>query len=211
METKPCTRCKKVKLLSEFGIDSRLKSGIRADCKECNRLLALKYRNENLEKARASSRNWAKKNPKKATENKLRWAKENREKVLQQGKEYHARNRGNRLAAQKAVRAANPEKYRELTKVWRKENMGYVLAKNAERRAAKMQRTPAWLTEIDLKNIKALYIKARQKTESTGEPWHVDHIIPLQGELVSGLHVPSNLRVIPGIENLKKRHKYEIE
>jgi len=208
MKTKACTKCKNIKLLAEFGIDNRLKSGIRADCKECNRTAALKYRNSNLEKARASCKNWAEKNPKKASENKLRWAKENKEKVLQQGREYHARNRDKRLAAQKVSRATNPEKYRRLTKAWRKENMGYVLAKNAARRAAKMQRTPLWLTKEDLKAIETLYIMARHKTKTTGKPWHVDHIIPLQGELVSGLHVPSNLQVILGVENLRKRHKY---
>ena len=40
--------------------------------------------------------------------------------------------------------------------------------------------------------------------------WHVDHIIPLQGKNVSGLHVFSNLRVIPGEENVKKSNKYHV-
>ena len=40
---------------------------------------------------------------------------------------------------------------------------------------------------------------------------HVDHIIPLQGAIVSGLHVEGNLRVITATENMIKRNRYEVE
>jgi hypothetical protein len=208
VETKTCTKCKKIKLITEFGVDNRLKNGIRADCKECNRAAALNYRNNNLEKARASCRNWAAKNPKKATELKLRWARENKEKVLQQGREYHHRNRNKRLASQKAVRAANPKKYAAKQREWRKNNMDYVLSINALRLSNKLQRTPKWLTQEDKEKIRLVYKEAKCLTETTGEQYHVDHIIPLQGELVSGLHVPNNLQILHWKDNLSKRHKY---
>jgi hypothetical protein len=48
------------------------------------------------------------------------------------------------------------------------------------------------------------------QSKVTGEPWHVDHIIPLQGKLVSGLHVPSNLQAMRGIENISKKNKFEV-
>jgi hypothetical protein len=164
-----------------------------------------------LEKARASCRNWAIKNPKKATELKLRWVRENKEKALQQGREYHYRNRDKRLASQKAVRAADLKKYAAKQQEWRKNNMDYILSINALRRANKLQRTPKWLTEEDKKKIKSIYKNARHLTVTTGEQHHVDHIIPLQGELVSGLHVPSNLQVLHWRDNLSKRHKYTPE
>jgi hypothetical protein len=47
-------------------------------------------------------------------------------------------------------------------------------------------------------------------TRVNNEPWHVDHIIPLQGDLVSGLHVPSNLQVMRGVENVRKNKKFEV-
>ena len=67
---------------------------------------------------------------------------------------------------------------------------------------------PIW---ADAEKIKELYKQAVIKSKETGIQWHVDHIIPLQGELVSGLHVPENLQVIPGIENVKKANRYIIE
>lgn len=81
-------------------------------------------------------------------------------------------------------------------------------ASNAKRRAAKIHRTPSWLDATDWWTIEQFYKEAKRKTETYLEPWHVDHIVPLQGDNVSGLHVPWNLRVIRGSENLKKHNKY---
>jgi 5-methylcytosine-specific restriction endonuclease McrA len=47
--------------------------------------------------------------------------------------------------------------------------------------------------------------------KSTGVQWHVDHIIPLQGKNVSGLHVPENLQVIQGSLNIKKGNRFDNE
>jgi hypothetical protein len=85
-----------------------------------------------------------------------------------------------------------------------------VLADCANRRAAKIQRTPAWLTEFDKLKIKCLYQLAAMRNRESDRKWHVDHIIPLQGEFVSGLHVPDNLRVILAIDNLRKNNLYEV-
>jgi hypothetical protein len=43
-----------------------------------------------------------------------------------------------------------------------------------------------------------------------GFQWEVDHIIPLQGKFVSGLHVPTNLQVVPSIINRQKHNRYEV-
>ena len=80
----------------------------------------------------------------------------------------------------------------------------------AKRRAAKIHRTPKWLTEHDHKVIKAFYSVAQMLTRVNKEEWHVDHDIPLQGKLVSGLHVPKNLKLMRGIENETKRNFFEI-
>ena len=74
---------------------------------------------------------------------------------------------------------------------------------------AKLQRTPSWLSKDDLWMIKEIYELAALRTKMSGFLWHVDHIIPIRGKNVSGLHVPSNLQVIPWIENVKKCNKFD--
>ena len=86
------------------------------------------------------------------------------------------------------------------------ENPEQYAAKTAKRRAAELQRTPAWDPHAHL--IMAKYQLATMLTKASGIVHHVDHIIPLQGRKVSGLHVFSNLRVIPGSDNVKKSNKF---
>jgi hypothetical protein len=77
----------------------------------------------------------------------------------------------------------------------------------AKRRAARIERTPSWLNDDDYWVIKETYHLAKLRTKLFGFKWHVDHIVPLQGKLVSGLHVPTNLQVIPWLDNQKKHNK----
>ena len=103
----------------------------------------------------------------------------------------------------------HPERVKKTKAIHAKLNSEQYAAKTAKRRAAKLQRTPCWLTSEGLWLIEEYYHLAQKRTELLGFPWHVDHIIPLQGRNVSGLHVPENLQVIPGIENIKKSNKYD--
>ena len=73
---------------------------------------------------------------------------------------------------------------------------------------SKLSRTPKWLSEEDNWLIEEIYALAILRTKLHGFSWHVDHIIPLQGKLVSGLHVPKNLQVIPWLDNIKKANKH---
>ncbi|MEY5099605.1 MAG: Burkholderia phage Mica [Pseudomonadota bacterium] len=61
----------------------------------------------------------------------------------------------------------------------------------------------------DSRAVRAIYAEARRISRETGVPHHVDHIIPLQGEYVSGLHVETNLRIVEGAENLRKGNRLE--
>lgn len=83
-----------------------------------------------------------------------------------------------------------------------------IRAKTAKRRANKLQRTPSWLTKEQFKEIEEFYYLSHKLTKETGTPHHVDHLIPLQGRKVSGLHVPWNLQVITRTENCKKSNKF---
>lgn len=100
------------------------------------------------------------------------------------------------------------ENKKKVASNWQKRNKGAVNANTRKRQAALLKRTPLWLTEFDFLKMKCLYQLAVMRTAESGEEWHVDHIIPLQGENVSGLHVPWNLQVIPATENLRKNNRY---
>lgn len=91
---------------------------------------------------------------------------------------------------------------------YKAENPGKVRADTIKRRTAKMHRTPPWLTADDLWMIEQAYELAALRTKLFGFSWHVDHVLPLQGKKVSGLHVPNNLRVIPWLDNVSKSNKF---
>lgn len=73
--------------------------------------------------------------------------------------------------------------------------------RSAKYRAARLNRTPKW---ADLSLIKVFY-------DNCPEGYHVDHIIPLQGELVSGLHTLENLQYLLAKENIQKNNKYIVD
>lgn len=86
-----------------------------------------------------------------------------------------------------------------------KNNKNQYTAKQAKRRAAQLLRTPKW---ADSEKIKAYYDVCSFFNEVNGYiKYHVDHIIPLQGKSISGLHVHTNLQIIPAKENLSKGNR----
>lgn len=93
-------------------------------------------------------------------------------------------------------------------KLYKQRNAPKVLASTIKRRVSKLQRTPAWLTPDDLWLLEQAYELAALRTRLLGVSFHVDHIIPLQGKYVSGLHVPTNVQVIPWYENVAKANKH---
>lgn len=104
----------------------------------------------------------------------------------------------------------NKERSREIKSAWEKRNSGYMNAKTAKRRAARIQRTPSW---ADLDKIKDIYkdceeINLAAKTAGCTEKFVVDHEIPLQGDNVSGLHVHTNLQIITDFDNSSKNNSF---
>ena len=97
----------------------------------------------------------------------------------------------------------------ERKRLWKKENQGYVKANNAKRRADKELRTPSW---CDLYKVQKFYEMAAWLNSVHGpNTWHVDHVIPLKGKLVSGLHVHNNLQLLPAAENIMKNNKWDVQ
>jgi 5-methylcytosine-specific restriction endonuclease McrA len=96
---------------------------------------------------------------------------------------------------------------REYRNAWKEANKVQVRADTKARRRKHRDATPNWLTRRQKSEIRQLYQIAITMTQTTGEQYVVDHIVPLRGEEVCGLHVPWNLRVITQEENLKKSNK----
>ena len=113
--------------------------------------------------------------------------------------------------------AKDPEKAKASSNAWKARNKEQMLARqaeykkaagkaicnasNAKRQAALLQRLPDW---ADLNAIQAIYDQA------TSAGLTVDHIIPLQGARVSGLHVPHNLQLLSKAENSSKKNVFAV-
>ena len=133
-------------------------------------------------------------------------AKERRlEKPLSEEQKERARLRS------KEWRKENPEKNKLIKSSWAKRNLATKNAANRRYETSKLKRTPDWLTKDHHQQILEKYWLAQDLKKITGEDYHVDHIVPLRGKNVSGLHVPWNLQVLPADLNLRKGTKYDAE
>jgi hypothetical protein len=92
-------------------------------------------------------------------------------------------------------------------KIWRQRFPEKKIAADSARRAGAALRAPVWANE---EKISEKYCEALRLQQETGIRMSVDHVIPLFGELVSGLHVPENLQVIPFVENARKSNQYHV-
>lgn len=118
---------------------------------------------------------------------------------------------GDKRKAAIRKRYAEDEEYREKKRAaalqWERDNPGKAAARKRRRRAAQEQRTASW---ADQQKMQEIYDAAIQVSEITGEPYHVDHVIPLRGrnDSVSGLHHQDNLLIVPKIDNLRKGNQF---
>jgi hypothetical protein len=129
-----------------------------------------------------------------------------KEKARETWRAWYAKNRDAESARHQTYHAANAEQHRQRARTWRQKHPEKVVAQVTKRAAAEARRLPAW---ANLKKIEQVYQEAKIMSAMMGEPWHVDHVIPLRGKRVSGLHVHENLQILPGAENLRKSNRFE--
>jgi len=140
---------------------------------------------------------WILRNPEKAKANKQAYREANPEKV-----------KLSQQVTNRKQREKNKEKITLKNKLWREENKEYVLYKNALRRQRNKQQTPMWEEEFTAFVYQEAIRLAKLRKSLTGISWHVDHIVPLKGTTVSGLHVWNNFAVIPAIVNMQKHNTF---
>ena len=146
------------------------------------------------------------------------WKAANKDRVKAQEKAWYLANKEKKIARVTAHRLAHPEQrvaykasnrdhLREVDKAWCKAHPDKINAKVAKRRALKLNATPKWLDDDQLKQIERYYTVAKWIQSILKEPIHVDHIIPLRGKDVNGLHVPWNLQLLTKNDNITKGNR----
>jgi hypothetical protein len=181
---KQCQKCWEVKEDSAFRVTAKTPEGFGVYCQACRkRLLAVRatqrwiavHPEENKAQRKIANATWRAAHP-EASQMYDRQKRERKPELYR--------------AIDKAKQLAKPELYRPMN-----------AAKVRRYQAAKIQRTPAW---AEHEKIGDFFAQAQAAREFFGGEWHVDHMYPLQGKWVSGLHVHENLQVLPGLENRKK-------
>jgi hypothetical protein len=189
---KLCIICKTEKSLSEFYKKVTAKDGYTSDCKDCRKVRSLKKHYANHEAGKERLRQSYEK--RKATNPNL-------------SAELYAKHREKDLERSKLAYQANAEDRKAKQRLWSKTNRGTANALAKRYKLKKVNATPAWLSESQLLHIKCKYQLAAMLNIHGVEAWHVDHIVPIRGKDVCGLHVPWNLRVIPAKENMTKGNR----
>jgi len=191
MKRKKCISCKCRKVTEAFSKDRQNADGLRHYCRDCvskRYSKTDKYRKRRLDYYKAHK---------------------------QQYKDYYKRNRNYHTQKSYEWAALNPEKVktasRKMIEKYKIQRPG-MSAHNTRLSELRRHKTrsncvPKWLTKDQLKTMEQIYaFRAIQQMESP-VLLHVDHIIPIHGTEVCGLHVPWNLQIITASDNCKKSNK----
>jgi hypothetical protein len=166
---------------------------IGGQCVECVKLAGVDQYKNNRDSQLAAWRKWYEVNKEVHHARVRRWQAENKDKVR---------------ADAKVWETANPEKVKAKRNRYIKRHPDKHTAWAVASVARRAKRMPKWLSADDKWLLRQAYALAKQRTQMLGFVWEVDHIIPLRGAAVSGLHVPTNVQVIPKALNRLKRNMY---
>ena len=202
MDSKECSRCKDVLSISSFNKNKKMKDGRSKVCKRCTRsaISLNKMKKRGAFGDDSVLRSLEKSAIKKSADDlkSLRKSVKNEVKMIE---EY--------LGFLKTISVELESKRTSIyNKSYYLDNISTFREKSYKRMLKEKSAIPKWLSKDHKKEIKLLYDKSWEMTHSIddGEVYQVDHIIPLQGKEVCGLHVPWNLRIITREENIKKRN-----
>ena len=178
--SKTCSCCSRTKPVAEFNKKRSSLSGLAAyqpKCRLCQKAENKDYYKNNKDTLSLKSK---------------AHYQENKLEILEKSRAYNSKNRF-------AKRKYNQEYYQK--------NKGKFREYRSFSKKRLRDATPDWLTKDHKKAIAHFYTQAVDCSIVTGEPYHVDHIMPIKGKNVCGLHVPWNLQVLPADLNLSKKNK----
>lgn len=189
---KVCSTCKELKSASEFYKTDKVKSGLISQCKECCK----KWQQQNKDRRKAICKRYAEKQSSK--EKKKAWTDSNRERINKRANELRTIKRWEGRERPEVIgRKASIQKYYQ-------SNKDKYCHQRAVRRAVTLQATPVWANK---QKILKIYKLLKRLNAITPRKYHVDHIVPLNGKTVCGLHNEFNLRIVDSKENLAKSNK----
>lgn len=190
-----CERAARHYVVSRAAHNARTKAWYEAN-REKAKAAARAWREANLDRAKANNKTYHEANREKRTADHLKWRKDHPEKA----KAWLDANRDRLNALRKEKHNASPEKSRAARKAWTDANRELVRAGVNARGKRVRRRTPLWANR---EAIRAIYAEAARLGLT------VDHIVPLQGKLVSGLHVEHNLQLLSKAKNSAKHCKFD--
>jgi len=192
---KKCCVCDQVKMFSAFYKRKGSPDGYRNDCKDCRKERSIRNHFAKHEVSKQKMKDRYKKRIENDPDWHVDWYAANRDKSLLDSKQNYIRHRQARIRA---------------VVEWARSNKGKANANKKAYKAGKANACPIWVkNNADyMWMMQETYSLANLRTTLFGFQWHVDHIVPLRGKIVSGLHVPWNLQVIPGSENCIKSNKF---
>lgn len=202
---KKCSKCKAEKPLELFD-RQRAGGGRRAECMDCRRHRAALWRKNNKDKVlaqrkrnyalhadyyKANAKKWREDNPERMREqNRIQYAKQDKVKELARARDWKRANRAKLSQSDRSYRQANKEKIREIT------------------RRMQVARSRAAVSWANKDAMRLRYAEAIRKTQETGIPHEVDHIVPIISGIVCGLHCEANLQVLPRSTNRSKANRH---
>lgn len=224
---KTCNACKEALPLASYSRDKSTKDGHARKCKACSSAYGAKWYAENREKVldRCAARFEAKREEILAHGRnryhsdpglrlKLRgkhaaWAAAHPDKMREYARKSNQKHAEKRRKQCADWRARNRDKHLALVSRWVAQNKHASASYTAKRRAAKRASVAIWAdSEFERLAITEAYSLAVLRTAATGIRHEVDHIVPLRGKTVCGLHCAANLRVIPAALNVAKGNRY---
>lgn len=201
---KLCKTCGHEKPRTEFSPDKKSADGLDYRCKFCNCKRALSYHAANRDSVNAKAKERSRKYREAHPEHMEMYRQRNKDSLKMNADKYRAENREKIKARYDVWRKANPDKAIAATLAWQAANRDRVNATAMRRKAARLRAVPKWANE---EKMREFYDFAVWLSDVIGEPYHVDHAVPLRGNTVCGLHCEANLQILHYRENFSKGNR----